>query len=44
MGQEGKASAERPIVAGHLQNTVGRGKETWEKDHRRFSLFISFTV
>ncbi len=31
MGQGGRATAERPFAAGHLQDTISHGDEVWKK-------------
>ena len=43
-GQGERASVERPVAAGHLQDTVGLSNERWEKNNKRFILFISFNT
>ena len=43
-GQEEKASVERRVVAGHLQDTIGIINERVEKNNKRFILFISFNT
>jgi hypothetical protein len=43
-GQVGRASAERPIAAGHLQDTFRIGNERWEQNDERLNLFISFSI
>jgi hypothetical protein len=42
-GQGERASVERPVLAGHLQNAVGLGRKVAENDER-FILFISFNT
>jgi hypothetical protein len=41
-GQGEKASVEHRIAAGRLQRTVSLSNERWEKNNKRFILFISF--
>ena len=43
-GQEEKASVERRVAAGHLQDTVGIRNERVGKNNKRFILFISFNT
>ena len=43
-GQGERASVERPVAAGHLQNTVSLSNERLEKYNKRFILFISFNT
>jgi hypothetical protein len=41
--REETTSVEHPFVAGHLQNTVGLGNESWgDRKNKRFILFVSF--
>jgi hypothetical protein len=42
-GQGEKASVERPVAAGRLQNTVSLSEE-WGKYNKRFILFISLNT
>ena len=43
-GQGGRASVERPIGAGHLQDTLSVGNEKWEKNNERLILFVSLSI
>jgi hypothetical protein len=44
-GQAERATVERRIVAGHLQDTVGLSKERYGGNgNKRFILFISFNT
>ena len=43
MGQGERASVERPIAAGHLQDVVGLETKSG-KNNKRFVLFISFNI
>jgi hypothetical protein len=37
-GQEQRASVERPVAVGHLQDTVGLGNDGWGKKRQTFHL------
>ncbi len=41
-GQGAKARFEHPFAVGRLQDTIITGDVRWEKNNKRFILFISF--
>ena len=42
-GQGGRATAERPFAAGHLQDVIGHGDEVWRKITNVSSYFFHLT-